>query len=57
MLGQFAKNVWGSNSSRGFRLGAWAVALGTFGAWFAYDQQHIKDRYPVPTPSPREKKA
>ncbi|RYH21377.1 hypothetical protein EON65_20825 [archaeon] len=31
------KNVWGSNSSKGFRLGAWGAALGAFGLWYYVD--------------------
>lgn len=26
------KSAWGSNQSRGYRLGAWAVAIGAFTA-------------------------
>ena len=29
----FLKNIWGSNQSRGFKVGAWVAAIGAFSAW------------------------
>jgi hypothetical protein len=34
---KWAQNIWGSNSSRGFRLGAWGAALGAFAVWYYID--------------------
>eukprot|EP00981_Chlorochromonas_danica_P011990 scaffold4368_cov180-Ochromonas_danica.AAC.3 len=53
--GQFFRNIWGSNSSKGFRLASWGVALGAFGAWYYYDNYYIKSRYPVPIHYDRKK--
>ena len=29
----FLSTIWGQGQSRGFKIGAWAVALGLFGAY------------------------
>jgi hypothetical protein len=33
MLKNLFRSMWGSNESRGFKVAAWSVALGAFGAY------------------------
>lgn len=37
-----AKKLWGSNESRGFKLGAWGVAFGAAAVWFYVDTYVLK---------------
>lgn len=46
-----AKNLWGSGQSRTFKFGAWAAAIGAFGAYY-YAENYFKNKsltYPVPS--------
>ena len=40
MSGTFRK-IWGSGQSRGFKIGAWVVAIGAFAAWNMVDQNKV----------------
>ena len=35
------RKVWGSDSSKSFRLAAWVVAIGVFGAYTYWDSRPV----------------
>ena len=37
MVKEFLKKMWGTGSSKGFRMGAWGIAVGAFAAWCYFD--------------------
>ena len=37
----FLKKIWGSDSSRQFKFGAWVAAGGAFGAWYYIEKKYL----------------
>ena len=37
----FAKKVWGTDSSRGFRAASWGMAFAAFGVWYYIDNRPV----------------
>ena len=33
------RRIWGSDSSRSFKLASWAIAFGVYGVWYVYENK------------------